>query len=229
MPADNESVDRNKVRAASRAPTVAERDHVQYSSARTVAQVGGVALIASLFLNWYSLGFGDAAGLLGPGSAGILDGIEASFSGWKILKNTDIALVVVGAAAIAQLPLASAALMGRIYAIIGFLAAAFVLFRIISPPFDFLSLIGLEISPKPGIFLALAGAAAIGYAGWMQIKREMTRPIQTIVPSQSVTAQPAASPSAGYYGSPSPVSSVPVPPPDPFAVQPPRPDHRTLG
>jgi hypothetical protein len=138
---------------------------MEHASARSTAQIGAVALIASLFLPWYELSLTQ----LSPA----LSEVTPSFTALRVLNGPDYALAALGAVALLQLKLANRGLMARLFALSGGFAAAFIAVEIVSPPFGFLSAVGLEISREPAIFLALASASAIAYGGWIQLRAEL--------------------------------------------------------
>jgi hypothetical protein len=139
-----------------------------------IAGLGGIALLVSLlFLNWYS---GEAEISIGFVSAGV----EGKLGAWDrqgftgTLANLVMlaaGIVAVGLAALTAtartvaLPVAASALT----AAGGFSAVAMVLLRMIFQPGP-----GEAVSLEFGIFIALAGAAAVAYGGWQSMQEEGT-------------------------------------------------------
>jgi hypothetical protein len=126
-----------------------------------VVGVGALVLIVSLFLPWYGVRF-EAAGF----------SVSNTASGREALGFIDIALFVIAAAAIAlvaaravgELPahLAVRALVAGL----GTAAVALVLYRIVDIPTAGRVAADVALSHEVGIFVALAGAAAVACGGW---------------------------------------------------------------
>jgi hypothetical protein len=125
-----------------------------------IAGVGGIVLLISLFLPWYGVSI-DVANV----------SVSDSGTGWETLDFIDIVLFLVSVAAIGvvaaraagQLPVevsGAVVLLG-----LGGLAVLLVLYRIIDIPADDVPA-EVDLSRKIGIFIALAGSAAIAYGGW---------------------------------------------------------------
>jgi hypothetical protein len=126
-----------------------------------IAGVGGVVLLIALFLPWY----GVSVDIPGLGSA------SESGSGWEVLGFIDILLFLIAVAAIAVVAArAAGALPAEVPGALVLLAAGalgvlLVLYRIIDIPAGDVP-DEVDLSRKIGIFIALAGAAAITYGGW---------------------------------------------------------------
>jgi hypothetical protein len=130
---------------------------------RLLAPLGGLALLISLFLPWYTRD-ADVAGAL----------LTTSWTAWESVPATAAILFAVAAAAIG-LPAARAAgaslgglRIGRVLFALGLLALALLAWRLLDIPVG-------ELDAEPGdrvddgrgvgILLALVGAALVAYAG----------------------------------------------------------------
>jgi hypothetical protein len=126
-----------------------------------IAGVGGVVLLISLFLPWYSVSV-DITGFSASDSG---SGREVlGFTGVLLYSISIAAIAIVVARAAAALPAAlpvPLALLG-----LGALAVLLVMYRIIDIPTDGHVPDQVELSRKAGIFIALVGAAAVAYGGW---------------------------------------------------------------
>jgi hypothetical protein len=120
--------------------------------AEPLAGLGGLLLLVALFLPWY-----------GPGNV----------SGWQALTVIDVLLALLALLAIA-VPAVSVASRGPakpvaiavIASALGWLAVLLVAIRLVSPPGD--------LSPRYGIWLALAGALIAWIGSWMSLRDEST-------------------------------------------------------
>jgi hypothetical protein len=121
-----------------------------------VAGIGGIVLVVSLFLDWYSV-----------------DGSGAS--AWESFSVVDIALALTGAFAVAlavvtslhragAVPIATASLLGPI----GFFTALLLLWRVLDPPGSG------DVSREPGLWLGLAALATIAAGNILAMKDEST-------------------------------------------------------
>jgi hypothetical protein len=126
-----------------------------------IAGVGGVVLLISLFLPWYGVSV-DVAGFSASETA----------TGWEVLGFIDILLFLIAVAAIAIVAARAAGALADdlpapvILLALGALALLLVLYRIIDIPTDGDVPAQVDLSRKVGIFIALIGAAAVGYGGW---------------------------------------------------------------
>jgi len=125
------------------------------------AGVGGVVLLISLFLSWYSAS-AEVAGV----SASV------SVSGWEVLTWIDILLFLCALVAIGVVAARAAAALppdipaGVVLLAVGALAVLLVLFRIIDIPTGGDVPEGVDLDRKIGIFIALIASAGIAYGGW---------------------------------------------------------------
>jgi hypothetical protein len=133
-----------------------------------LAGLGGLALLVSLFLTWYSV-TGGSRELTGWQSFSIIDVLLA------LAALLGIALAVTTATR--RTPAVPVAL-GVIAGPVGVLATVLVLIRLLDPP-------------GPGVWLALAGAAAVAAGAWWSIGDERNRGVPT-PPVEVRPAPPAA-------------------------------------
>jgi hypothetical protein len=136
-------------------------DSSRLTPADMIAGVGGIVLLISLWLPWYSVGI-DVAGFSASESA----------SAWEVLSLIDIILflcavvtigVVAAKAAGALPPDVPGALVLFAAGALAFLLCVFRLIDIPAPgdvPDE------IDLSRKIGVFLAVIASAAIGYSGW---------------------------------------------------------------
>ena len=149
-----------------------------------IAGVGGVVLLISLFLPWYSVSV-DVAGFSASESA----------NGWEALGFIDILLFLVAVVAIG-VPVAKAAgslpddVPGPLLVLAaGGLAVLLVLFRLVDLPTPDLGG-GVDFSRKFGIFLGLIAAVGVAYGGWRANEAAPTG--STPAPSPPPPAAPPA-------------------------------------
>jgi hypothetical protein len=125
------------------------------------AGVGGIVLLVSLWLKWYSVSVS-------------VQGFSASSSatGWQVLSTIDIILFLVSLAAIVLVAAKAAGALPpdipvpTVLLALGGLAVLLVLFRIIDTPAPSDLPDQIDVNRKIGIFIALIGAAGIVYGGW---------------------------------------------------------------
>jgi hypothetical protein len=130
-----------------------------------VSAFGALVLIASVFLPWYEVAFTlhTSAGAAAGHRLGVL-------SGHRALREVNIVLLVLAALAIVdalaplvrsggQLPGGA----GDSVVLLGTVAAAFVLYRMLAPPAQILGV--AELSLREGAWLALLGSATIALGG----------------------------------------------------------------
>jgi hypothetical protein len=153
---------------------VAPMDTSRPTVGDVVVGVGAVVLIVSLFLPWYSVTF-EAAGF----------SVSDTASGREALGFIDLPLFVIAAAAIA---LVAARAVGelpahlpasRLVAGLGTAAVLLVLYRIVDIPTDGRVGADVALSREVGIFMALAGAAAVACGGWAgtpRLQNDQRRP-----------------------------------------------------
>jgi hypothetical protein len=141
-----------------------------------LAGLGGLALLVSLFLTWYSV-TGGSRELTGWQSFSIIDVLLA------LAALLGIALAVTTATR--RTPAVPVAL-GVIAGPVGVLATVLVLIRLLDPPGP-----NELLDLGPGVWLALAGAAAVAAGAWWSIGDERNRGVPT-PPVEVRPAPPAA-------------------------------------
>ncbi len=130
-----------------------------------VSAFGAVVLIVSVFLPWYEVAFTLHA------SAGAAAGHRlGALTAHRALREVNIVLLVLAALAILDAlapltptggPLPGGA--GGSVVLLGFVAAAFVLYRMLVPPASAAGVV--ELSLREGAWLALLGSLAIAIGG----------------------------------------------------------------
>jgi hypothetical protein len=143
--------------------------------ADVLAGIGGVVLLASLFLHWY--GF-DLGAVFQPGepTPTLTGTVVPSVTGWQAFSVTDILLAAVAVLAIA-LPLVTAVARGPakpvavavVTTVAGFFAILLVLYRIVNQPGEN-SIVVVEI----GAWAGLAGAVLVTVGAWLALADEST-------------------------------------------------------
>lgn len=192
------------------------------TTGRLLGAGGGVLLIVSLFLSWYGVDVGGAAGQFAVA-------VDTSASGWQSLDIGDLVFLIVGLLAIApaafdifdleiELPfdVAFVALVG------GAISVAWIILRILDKPGpDIPDVAGVDIgiSLKIGIFLALVGAVLIVVGGVIQKGEDETGPTF----ADPVTGQQYATPQAPPAPQAPPPAAAPPTPQAPPPTQPPTP------
>jgi hypothetical protein len=127
-----------------------------------VSALGAIVLIVSVFLPWYEVAFSLHAG------AGAVSGHQvATMSAHRALRDVNVVLLVLAALAIldALAPLAPTGRplpggAGGSVVLLGAVAAALVLFRMLAPPSGV-----TELSLGAGAWLALLGSLTIALGG----------------------------------------------------------------
>jgi hypothetical protein len=127
-----------------------------------VSALGAIVLIVSVFLPWYEVAFPLHAG------AGAVAGHQvATMTGHRALRDVDVVLLVLAALAIldALAPLAPTGRplpggAGGSVVLLGAVAAALVLFRMLAPPSGV-----TVLSLREGAWLALLGSLMISLGG----------------------------------------------------------------
>ena len=136
-----------------------------------IASAGAAVLVVSLFLPWYGVSV-DVAGFSKSDSG----------TGREVLSSIDMVLFLISVAVIAVVAArAAGGLLDRpqarvIMVSLGALALLLVLYRIVDIPTDGHVPAHVELSRKVGIFIALAGAAAVAYGGWRPVHKGRRRP-----------------------------------------------------
>lgn len=212
-----------------------------------LARIGGALIIGGLVLPWYKFDLGQLAEAFGGAdvsfkAAGLPTG--QTFTAWESARTVFFVIGFFGLLAVSQLPFASPGMVGRFFMIAGFAGFILLGYKIIHPPLDFLAILKMELKPQPGIFIALVGMACTAYAGWEQVKQDLSRPAYQQHAQQSdwqttqgagqaaAQQQPQQRPQQQPYAQPQPaapqsqaaaqaVAAPRVIPPDPFAPKPP--------
>jgi hypothetical protein len=159
-------------------------DSSRLRTGEIVAGIGGVALFASLFFDWFGGGGGFDSGNLDG-----WDGLGADFSGFIV------ALTSVSGAALALLALSGQRVniplpRGAFTALLGSLSIAIILWRCFANPGDL----------KVGIFLGLAAAVAVAAGAIMALRKDGFEPLvavpggRTRAAAASASATPAPTP-----------------------------------
>jgi hypothetical protein len=142
------------------------------SSLRTgekIAAAAAVLLFADMFLKWYGVDLGEALGAFVSGAGG-----SASANAWERFEFTDVLLFLIIVATLVLVALRAA---GRgpalpvprstIIAVLGAIAALWILWRLINEPGPN----GL-VDVKVGGYLGLLFAAGIAFGGWRAMQEE---------------------------------------------------------
>jgi hypothetical protein len=124
-----------------------------------LAALGGVALIASLFMDWY----GDD---------------DSAASGWESFSVTDLVLLAAGLLAI-SLPIvgltqrtpAIPIALDSIAALVGLMALALVIFRVLNLP-------GADLEREIGVWIALAAATGLVLGAFLGMRDEDMGPAE---------------------------------------------------
>jgi hypothetical protein len=139
-----------------------------------IAGASGVALFIIMFLNWFGVELGGAAGELAEEFGVAVDVPEAKASAWEAFDLIDIILLITVIVAVGlavatamartvSLPVAASALTAGL----GILSVILVAYRIIDPP-------GEEVGREYGVWLGLIAAAGIAVGGWLSMQEEGT-------------------------------------------------------
>jgi hypothetical protein len=181
---------------------------------RLAAGAGGVALVVSVFVPWYSLSLTDVLrSAVSQEAAGPLSGVMASvtgptftWSGWDGLHVIRFVLLLVGVAGVAMSLAQPAEGMGdrRLLLVAGLLAATVAGYRIASPPgtLDIAlgplrfptpaggnPLIGPLIHVAAGGWVALLGGVLVMLGGWAGPRRSRA-PAPIVAPALTVSEAP---------------------------------------
>lgn len=132
-----------------------------------VSALGAIVLIVSVFLPWYEVASTLHAN---AGAGGDVGHRLATITAFRALRGVDVVLLVLAGLAIldALAPLAPTGRplpggAGGSVVLLGAVASAFVLFRMLAPP---PSIVGVaELSLREGAWLALLGSLAIALGG----------------------------------------------------------------
>jgi len=135
-----------------------------------------ILLFVLMFLPWYGVKASSAEPLVAIGV------LRSGGDAWQALAVIPIFLMLAIAVAVGAALLRvsgsdwkPAVPPGAAVCALGLLAAALILFRIVSPPGDeAFGAISVESTLKPAIFLALAAALGIAYGGWRTMGEEGT-------------------------------------------------------
>lgn len=145
---------------------------VQASPGKTIAQLGGVALAASVLLPWFKL---EVEQLTSMG-----------FSLREMDRNAAIGLAVIGSFCAAQPRIAAADASAMIFMVVGLLVTGAIVYKVfVSPPGsefmsdiqmegvsikDLLNSIGIGFNPTYGAFLGIGGGAAITIGAFIGVR-----------------------------------------------------------
>jgi hypothetical protein len=190
---------------------------------RLVAGAGGVALVVSVFLTWYSLNLADVlraatSQLPAHFSSSVSDaiaqagGLTLAWSGWHAVHTIRFVVLLVGIAVLVR-STASSTTRGSRRALLvlvgGLLAAVLAAYRIESPPSALDISFGALQFPSPagtgealsrvlhvhaGAWVALFGSALVMLGGWSQLRSGR------IAPGVAIPTFPTASASKAPPG-----------------------------
>lgn len=179
---------------------------MQNQTARTAAQIGAAALLVSMIFPWFGHDFGQ---------------IDVDYDVWHDARPLAIGLGAFALVCLSQIQFGGPGTMGRVWLFLGGGLAAYLAFRIFTPPKDpvseMLDAMQLTLHARPGAYVALAGSVMIAYAGWIEIKNQQIMPGRAEVlgtgvaprvappvgqPAAYSTAQPTAQPTAGPTAGP---------------------------
>jgi hypothetical protein len=192
------------------------------TTGRLIAAGGGLLLIISLFLSWYGINVGGAAGQF-------TTGLDTSANGWQSLDIGDLVFLIVGLLAIApaafdifdleiELPFD----VGFVALVGGIISVLWIILRILDKPGPDIpdnAVVDVSVGLKIGIFLALIGAALVVFGGLRQTQEEDAGTTFT----DPVSGQQYAAPAAPAPGVPqqAPPPQAPPAPQAPPPQQPP--------
>lgn len=188
------------------------------TTGRLIAAAGGIALIVSLFLKWYSFKSGVNFG-------GVSSSASVGGSAWEVFGLIDIILFVVGVLAVlpaaldifdleAELPVdTSVVTLGA-----GAVGAILIVYRIIDKPGPDIevNVPGVETSVGIGIglIIGLIACAAIAFGGFSQMSEAEGGGVEVYGGAAAPPVPPAAPPQAP------PQQQPPAPPAPPQAPPP---------
>jgi hypothetical protein len=142
------------------------------SRGEKISAVSAILLFVFMFFDWFGVEVEGVEGFSGsvPGAGG---------SAWDALDVIPIFLMaaIVVAIGVAVIRLTDADIeppisLNAIVAALGALAFVLILYRIIDQPGADFGGVGVDITVKLGIFLALAAAAGIAYGGYSAMREE---------------------------------------------------------
>lgn len=137
---------------------------MQHQTARACARIGAVMLLASMLFPWFGHDIGP---------------IHVDYKVWSENRTMAIALGVFALVAVTQIQFASPGVIGRVWLLLGGGLAAYLAFRVFTPPQDpvteLLDAMNLQLHARIGVYIALAGSVMIGYGGWLQVKSDLMR------------------------------------------------------
>ncbi|MFN8161302.1 MAG: hypothetical protein U0R52_09715 [Solirubrobacterales bacterium] len=170
-------------------------DVSRLSRGEQIAGVSAVALFIFMFLDWFGLS-GQVNTVVGS------FGVDTSFNAWDSFDFIDLFLLLTVVVTVIAVGMAASSTeaafpMSSAVTVLGGISVLLILFRIIDPPADGLSL-------KFGIFLGLIAAVGIAAGGYMTMQEEGT--------SFSDAADRV---SGGRGGGSPPTDQPPAPPPPP--------------
>lgn len=140
--------------------------------------VAAILLFVLMFFDWWEVGIGRESG----GGLAAVNLFDRGQDAWQTLEVIPLFLMlaIVVAVGVALLRLTGSDWeptipLGAAVCILGAVAAALILYRMISPPgVSEFEAIPYERSLEPPIFLALVAALGIGYGGWRSMRDEGT-------------------------------------------------------
>jgi hypothetical protein len=205
---------------------------VEYNFSKTLARIGGALIIVGLILPWYKFDLGQLAEAFGGSGAsfkavGLPTG--QTFTAWDSARTVFFVVGFFGVLALTQVPFSTPGIVGRFFMFAGFAGFILLGYKIVHPPLDFLELLKMKLKPQPGIFLALAGMAFTAYAGWEQVKQDLSKPrYNPAAPPSDWQMAEDPGQAFGHHEAMQPgqaqVQTTATPraiPPDPFAPKPP--------
>jgi hypothetical protein len=149
-----------------------------------VAGVAGVVLLASMFLDWYTI---SSAAVLGDGERGV--------SAWSAFTVVDVFLAIVAllgiALAVSQVVGRGPALpvgIGVIATTLALAGALLLLYRIVNQPGP-----NDVIGVGAGAWLGLAACLGVFAGGWLALSDERPRPVDPVGPEPRRRPTPARS------------------------------------
>lgn len=153
-----------------------------------IATASGALLFLCMLLQWFSVKVTE------PGPA-VTGTVPLSGNAWNTLHVAPYLLVVIvilvfgnGVRRAAGEPLTLGVPVSAVVTVLGLLASAMILYRIIAPPGETgTNTVNIDVSPQLGIFLSLAAALGIALGGYLTMREEgvgfRSRPDMTGRPS----------------------------------------------
>jgi hypothetical protein len=140
--------------------------------AEPLAALGGLALLASLWLEWYAFNATGWVDYRPDGTVQLLYVRGSSLTAWSVFTVTPYVLALLALLAIA-VPVTSLATRGPAWSIgtavlasaFGWIAVVLIAFRVLLPPDDL-------VEPTTGIYLSLASAIVAWVGSWLSMRDE---------------------------------------------------------